>query len=81
MATFVYKAINTEGRQVADTVVAPDRAAAIEQLCNKSLSPISVERQDEHHAGGALTRVGRISKGDVEAFTRQLANLLAAGVP
>jgi type II secretory pathway component PulF len=81
MATFVYKAINTEGRQVADTLVASDRAAAIEQLCNKSLSPISVERQDERHTGGALTRVGRISKGDVEAFTRQLANLLAAGVP
>ena len=60
MATFVYKAINTEGRQVADTLVASDRAAAIEQLCNKSLSPISVERQDERHTGGALTRVGRI---------------------
>jgi len=81
MATFVYKAINTEGRPVADTVVASDRSAAIEQLCNKSLSPISVERQDERHAGGALARVGRISKGDVESFTRQLANLLAAGVP
>lgn len=81
MATFVYKAINTEGRQVADTLVAPDRAAAIEQLFGKSLNPVSVERQDEHHAGGTLTRGGRISKGDVESFTRQLANLLAAGVP
>ena len=26
-------------------------------------------------------RIGRVSKGEVEAFTRQLANLLAAGVP
>ena len=39
------------GRQVADTLVAPDRAAAIEQLFGKSLSPVSIERQDEHHAG------------------------------
>jgi len=81
MATFVYKAINAEGRQVTDTLAASDRAAAIEQLFGKSLNPISLERQDEHHTGGAFTRVGRISKGDVESFTRQLANLLAAGVP
>jgi len=81
MATFVYKAINAEGRQVADMVVAADRAAAIEQLFGKSLNPISIERQEERHAGGVLARSGRVSKGDVEAFTRQLANLLAAGVP
>jgi type II secretory pathway component PulF len=81
MATFVYKAITTEGRQVADALVAPDRASAIELLCGKRLSPISIERQEERAAGGRLARVGRVSKNDVEAFTRQLANLLAAGVP
>jgi type II secretory pathway component PulF len=81
MATFVYKAMNPEGRQVADAVVAPDRASAIEMICGRSLSPISVERQEDHPTGGLLTRVGRVSKGEVEAFTRQLANLLAAGVP
>jgi type II secretory pathway component PulF len=81
MATFVYKAIDTQGRQVADSVVAPDRASAIELVCNKSLSPISLERQDDYAAAGGRTRGGRVSKGDVEAFTRQLANLLAAGVP
>lgn len=80
MATFIYKAIDGNGRQVADTLVAPDRAAAIDLLFTKSLSPISIERQEELQAGG-LTRMGRVSKGDVEAFTRQLANLLAAGVP
>jgi type II secretory pathway component PulF len=81
MATFTYKALNLEGRQIADTVVAPDRASAIEMICGRSLSPVSIERQEEHPAGGLLTRVGRVSKGEVEAFTRQLANLLAAGVP
>jgi type II secretory pathway component PulF len=50
-------------------------------ICGRSLSPISVERQEDHPTGGLLTRVGRVSKGEVEAFTRQLANLLAAGVP
>lgn len=81
MATFVYKAIDTRGRQIADTVVASDRASAIEQLCGRSLSPVSVERQQERRAEGLFARVGRVSKGEVEAFTRQLANLLAAGVP
>jgi len=81
MATFTYKAINAEGRQVADSIVAADRAAAIEQLFGKSLSPISIQRQEEHHGGGVLARGGRVSKSDVESFTRQLANLLAAGVP
>ncbi len=81
MATFVYKAIDSQGRQIADKLVAPDRASAIEQLFHESLSPVSVERQEERPAGGLLNRVGRVSKGEVEAFTRQLANLLAAGVP
>jgi type II secretory pathway component PulF len=81
MATFVYKAIDTQGRPIADTLVAPDRAAAIEQLCGRNLSPVLVERQNERRAEGLLARVGRVSKREVEAFTRQLANLLAAGVP
>ena len=81
MATFVYKAMNTEGRQVADTLVAPDRATAIDQLFGQSLTPITIERQEEHPAGGVFSRGGRISRGEVESFTRQLANLLAAGVP
>jgi type II secretory pathway component PulF len=81
MATFVYKAMNPEGQQVADILVAPDRATAIDQLFGKSLTPISVERREEQHGGGLLSHSGRISKGEVESFTRQLANLLAAGVP
>ncbi len=81
MATFVYKAIDTQGRQVADKLVASDRASAIEELFGRSLSPISVVRQDDRHTEGLTARVGRVSKSEVEAFTRQLANLLAAGVP
>ncbi len=81
MATFTYKAVDPQGRQIADTLAAPDRASAIEQLCSLSLSPVSVERQEDRPMGGRFARAGRVSKSDVEAFTRQLANLLAAGVP
>jgi type II secretory pathway component PulF len=81
MATFVYKAIDAQGRQVADKLVATDRASAIEELCGRSLSPVSIERQEDRRAEGLTARIGRASKSEVEAFTRQLANLLAAGVP
>ncbi|MFH1716298.1 MAG: type II secretion system F family protein [Planctomycetota bacterium] len=84
MATFVYKAIDLNGRQVTDRLVATDRSAAIEQLCGRDLNPISVDKTEEgsRHAGeGLLARIGGVSRREVDAFTRQLASLLAAGVP
>ncbi len=81
MATFLYKALDAQGRQVADKLVAADRASAIEQLFERSLSPVSMERQEDRPTEGLFSHVGRVSKAEVEAFTRQLANLLAAGVP
>ncbi|MHC4330300.1 MAG: type II secretion system F family protein [Planctomycetota bacterium] len=81
MSTFVYKAIDSNGREIADKLVAADRAAAIEQLCGKDLNPVSIERMEDKRPEGMLARVGGVSKREVDAFTRQLANLLAAGVP
>jgi len=66
---------------VADKLVANDRGTAIEQLCGKDLNPISVERVEDRQSEGLLARLGGVSKREVDAFTRQLANLLAAGVP
>lgn len=81
MATFVYKAMDGYGKQIEDRLVANDRAAAIEELFSKALSPISIERVDETQATGLFSRTGRVSKREVDDFTRQLSNLLAAGVP
>ncbi|TKJ34699.1 MAG: hypothetical protein CEE38_17675 [Planctomycetes bacterium B3_Pla] len=81
MSTFAYNAIDSSGREIADKLVAADRAAAIEQLCGKDLSPVSVDRMEDKRPEGMLARVGGVSKREVDAFTRQLANLLAAGVP
>ena len=81
MSTFAYKAIDSSGREIADKLVAADRATAIEQLCGKDLNPVSVERMEEKRPEGLFARVGGVSKREVDAFTRQLANLLAAGVP
>jgi len=81
MATFTYKAIDGDGREVADKLVAADRAAAIEQLFGLNLNPISVERTEEAPPQGLFARFGNVSKREIDAFTRQLGNLLAAGVP
>jgi len=81
MSTFAYKAIDSRGQEIADKLVANDRSAAIEQLCGKDLNPISVEKVEDKQAEGFLARIGGVSKREVDAFTRQLANLLAAGVP
>lgn len=81
MATFAYKAIDTAGQQIADRIVASDRTAAIEELFEKNLSPVSVEKLEEGRPKGLLSRVGGIKKSEIDTFTRQLANLLAAGVP
>jgi type II secretory pathway component PulF len=81
MATFAYKAIDLNGQQIADKIVARDRAAAIDELFGKDLNPISIERLEEGQPEGLFARIGGVSKREVDAFTRQLANLLAAGVP
>ena len=81
MATFVYKAIDAQGRQVTDRLVAADRAAAIDQLFSRKLNPVSIERQEDRPSHGTIGRRGRVSRTEVESFTRQLANLLAAGIP
>ncbi|OHB76243.1 MAG: hypothetical protein A2Z25_05940 [Planctomycetes bacterium RBG_16_55_9] len=81
MATFAYKAIDLKGQQIADKIVARDRAAAIDELFGKDLNPVSVERLEEGQPEKLFARFGGVSKREVDTFTRQLANLLAAGVP
>lgn len=81
MATFTYKAIDSTGREMVDKLVAADRASAIEQIYGRKLCPVTVEKTEEARAGGMFSRIGGVSKREIDSFTRQLANLLAAGVP
>lgn len=81
MPTFAYKAIDSGGKEVAATLDAASRTAALDQLAESNLCPMFVQRRDQAESGGLAGRVRRVSKSDVEAFTRELANLLAAGVP
>jgi len=81
MATFTYKAIDSTGRETVDKLVAADRAAAIDMIYGRQLCPVSVEKAEEARPGGVFAGIGGGSKREIDAFTRQLGNLLAAGVP
>ena len=70
MPTFTYKAIDATGKEVAATLRAPSRAAALDELGNSNLYPVVVESVEEAQSQGYQFRVRRVSKGDVEAFIR-----------
>ncbi len=82
MPRFQYTALDSAGREVSGQLVAETRGAALDQISDRALHPVAVTATESssRKAGLALGR-GRVSKRDVDAFTRGLANLLAAGVP
>lgn len=83
MAAFAYTALDASGRETAGTLAAESRAAALDQVCRLGLHPLRVEetRSSETVKAATPATAARVSKADVEAFTRGLSNLLAAGVP
>ncbi|MFA9476735.1 type II secretion system F family protein [Phycisphaerales bacterium AB-hyl4] len=79
-ATFSYKAIDGAGKATSGTLSADSRGAAMDEMTRRGLTPVAIE---EHAAAatGLMGRGRRVSAAAVDAFTRELANLLAAGVP
>ncbi|NLW50450.1 MAG: type II secretion system F family protein [Candidatus Brocadiaceae bacterium] len=81
MATFAYRAVDQAGREVAGSLTADGRAAALDELEARGLTPVAVEDSAPAGARGRTGgRPGKVSRATVDAFTRELANLLAAGV-
>ena len=83
MRTFAYKAVDPSGKETSGSLAAENRAGAVEQVVGRGLYPMSVQ---EAHGSSAspprrLSRAGRVSRASVEAFIRELSNLLSAGVP
>lgn len=79
MPKFTYTATDAQGRIVSDTIAASGRKDAIEALFSRGLQPSRVEEKFAIEPKTSR-RPGRISRGDVEVFTRELGNLLAAGL-
>lgn len=85
MSVFAYTAIGRDGRHSTGTLSADNRAAAISQVISQGLHPLKLDEQKGAAAAAAKAQIvaapGKVSNKAVEAFTRELANLLAGGVP
>jgi type II secretory pathway component PulF len=86
MAVFAYIALDRQGRRTTGTVPAESRAAAMEMVFSRGLSPVAIEESPQGRgvsrtmAGAASAHEVKVPARAVEAFTRELANLLAGGL-
>src|SRR5262245_16526517 len=86
MATFSYVALDASGRQTTGTLPADNRNAAMDQILGRGLSPLKIEEKQSAAASGESlfgnrAASTRVPMSALESFTRELANLLAAGLP
>jgi type II secretory pathway component PulF len=82
MASFAYVAIDRAGRRTAGTLPADSRAAALDAVMSQGLSPVSIEETGAaaQAADDSSAAAKKVPAKAVEAFTRDLANLLAGGL-
>ncbi|MDA7680664.1 type II secretion system F family protein, partial [bacterium] len=86
MASFEYKAVQSDGTMTQGTLDAGGRAEALRQIQNLGMKAVKVT---EATSNAAKTRFkfqvpwksNRVSFAMLETFTRLLSSLLAAGVP
>jgi len=82
MPTFTYTALDSKGTTTSGTAMAQSRAAALGQLTAQGLMPVNLaEQEDRPKRARHIRYFRRVSQAHVEAFNRELGNLLAAGVP
>ena len=82
MRTFRYRAQNTTGRIVENTIKADDQFNAQQMLEKEGLTPIRIALAAETRAD-SFSRLfqGRVKEEELIAFTRQLGTMLKAGLP
>lgn len=83
MPTFTYNALDSEGKQAQGSLTADSRTAALDAIAGRGLLPVSIQSDDAAATSSPTRSLGsrRVSAAQVEAFTRELANLIAGGVP
>jgi type II secretory pathway component PulF len=89
MSVYAYTALSKEGRRTTGTLSAESRSAALAQMSRQGLHPVRIDEARDaaaaakkaQAAAAAVSGTGNVSQKAVEAFTRELANLLAGGVP
>jgi type II secretion system protein F len=86
MPQFAYKAKKDDGSVVSGTLQAENERSALDSLGRMGVFPLEIGSRGEAAspaaaAPGKRRAGGRVRSADVALFTRQLADLLKAGVP
>lgn len=84
MPTFAYTAVTAAGSSTTGQIDADDRGTAMQLIEARGLVPVELASSAAKPArtrGSGLSFRNRVTQPQVLAFVRQLANLLAAGVP
>jgi type IV pilus assembly protein PilC len=87
MSVFAYTALSSDGQRMSGTLTGESRADAMAQMARKGLRPVTLEEAKDLAAAAKKaqakkgTKPRKVPAKAVETFTRELANLLAGGVP
>lgn len=82
MAAFVYRAVDTNGKQQKGVLEADSSRQVRQQLRDKGWIPLSVEVTTQKAKNeGFFSRSPRLSVPELALITRQLATLIQAGLP
>ena len=82
MPKFTYKAKQGPDKSVEGEIFAETEASALSKLEGMGYVPVWVREQGlESHDGGGRAALKRVTRRDLNIFTRQLAGLIRAGVP
>ncbi len=81
MATFSYQARDGSGQTVSGTIDAADQAAAVSLLMNRNLMVTELKAASGVKVVGQKRFQGNVKAQDLVVFTRQLATMMAAGLP
>jgi type IV pilus assembly protein PilC len=73
---FTWEGMDRKGNRVKGRSLAPDEAALRADLRRQGIAPSRIRKQ-----GSALKSGGRVKPEDIAIFSRQLATMLAAGIP
>src|SRR5579872_802556 len=73
---FSWEGKDKRGNRVKGKSLAPDEAALRGELRRQGIAPSKIRKQSSSVGGG-----GKVNAGDIAVFSRQLATMLAAGIP
>jgi type IV pilus assembly protein PilC len=73
---YSWSGMDKKGNRVTGKSLAPDEAALRADLRRQGIAVSKIKKQSQAFKGG-----GRVNAGDIAVFSRQLATMLASGIP